>query len=336
MSFAQLPVFVPDFSGVLPAEVAALIPDLNDSLTAAVAAYKPVALASGIVKEAPIDGSNRLILIEADRPTLFRLWDADRLIQPIAIRSQDITPDLYEMTIGIPRTTFQDSARIENVWNGVFANIGMQMAAFPDYLAAAALALAVSTVGYDGVNILSTSHPVNPENAGAGEWSNYFTSTPLTTENLASAYASLMQIPGRDGLPFSNRAPGSVKLIVPSQLAFAAEQATGEMIGRIVYGDTSGTVGASPESNVRLSRLGIEVVVLQTLEDQDAWFLADTTTGAYPTLVMGMREPFYITPLISPTAQNVFWKNQYIWGVNGRVNVGYSLPQNLVGATSSA
>lgn len=330
MTLSALPTFVPDFSGVMAPEVAALTPVLSNALQSAFGQYKPTALGSGIVKEAPIDDSNRLILIEADRPTLMRIWQGDRVIQPIAIRNQDITPDLYEATIGIPKTTFQDSARIANVWNGVFANWGTQMAAFPDYLAGNALALASSVIGYDGKEICSDSHPIDPENPGAGTWSNLFANTPLTTENLASAYASFMQVPGRDGLPWSNRQPGSVKLVVPSQLAFAAEQATGEMVGRIVQSDTGVAFGTSPETNVRLSKLGIEVVVLQTLTDQTTWFLMDTASGAYPTLVMGMREPFVITPMISPQSQNVFMKNQFLWGVTGRLAVGYALPQNLL------
>ena len=325
------PIFQPDFSGVISSEIQALVPMLNDSVQEGFNRYKPIALSSGIMKEAPVDQSNKLILVGADRLNAERLWEGERVHQPIVVQNMDIVPELYELTWSIDQLQFEDTGRIANVYNGVFENVGMQLAAHPDRLAANALGALTTTLGYDGVDIASTSHPVDTTNFAAGTWSNYLTSTPLTAENVGTAISTMMQVTGRDGLPWSNRDPGSLVLVVPSQLAWPAYQALGTMIGQVFPGtsSTNNVTTAASAPNVWISKLGIRVIVLQTLVSQTQWFLIDTS-GTYGTLVYGLREPFKIVPRVSPDMSNVFDLHKYVWGCSCRDVVGFAFPQDII------
>jgi phage major head subunit gpT-like protein len=329
------PVFQPDFSGVQPSEVLALYPVMNTALQSGFAAYKPVS--DAFTKVIPMDATNKLILGAVDRPYLMRLWTGEREEQPIVGRSMDVVPLPWESTIAADQFQWEDAGpQVGNYLEGIFTNVGMQISAFQDYLVGQALSAANSTVGYDGAYICSTSHPVDPENINTGTWSNDLASTPLTTENLAYAISVFKQVPGKDGLPWSNRRSG-VKLVVPPALEFRAVQSVrSSMIAVAISEPGLGVSGVAPESNSFLKMSVDDVIVLQTLTDQTTWYLVDADSAALPTVVIGMRTPFNITPMVAPTSPNVFNKHLFLWGVQGRVNYGYTLPQNILRASSGA
>lgn len=65
-----------------------------------------------------------------------------------------------------------------------------------------------------------------------------------------------------------------------------------------------------------------------------AWFLLDTTKAIRP-LIFQERIPYDLTPLTNPNDPNVFWKDEYIYGVRGRANAGFGLWQ-LAAASKAA
>lgn len=54
-----------------------------------------------------------------------------------------------------------------------------------------------------------------------------------------------------------------------------------------------------------------------------AWYVVDASKVFKP-LIWQPRESFDLKRLFDPTDPNVFFKDQFIWGVNGRAGVGYS------------
>lgn len=56
------------------------------------------------------------------------------------------------------------------------------------------------------------------------------------------------------------------------------------------------------------------------------WFLLDTTRALKP-LIWQDREPFDFTALDSPTDENVFMRNEYLYGSQGRANAGFGFWQ---------
>ena len=57
-----------------------------------------------------------------------------------------------------------------------------------------------------------------------------------------------------------------------------------------------------------------------------SWYLMMTTEAQKP-LIYQMRRPYVLNALISLTDQNVFFRKEFVWGVDGRSNAGYGLWQ---------
>jgi phage major head subunit gpT-like protein len=57
-----------------------------------------------------------------------------------------------------------------------------------------------------------------------------------------------------------------------------------------------------------------------------AWYLIDDTQVVKP-LVYQPRKAFKLTQFFDDKDPNVFWRNEYVWGVDGRMNAGYGLWQ---------
>ncbi|WP_096701624.1 Mu-like prophage major head subunit gpT family protein [Magnetospirillum sp. 15-1] len=62
-----------------------------------------------------------------------------------------------------------------------------------------------------------------------------------------------------------------------------------------------------------------------------AWFLIDASRQLRP-LVHQKRRPYRFVSLDKPNDNNVFWQNEYIYGCDGRSNVGFGLWQLAFGS----
>lgn len=327
------PLINPNFNALMPAEVLALMPVADNSLQTAFANYQPVS--DMFMETVAISATNKLIFTAVDNLYGPRLWVGPKEAQQLVVRSMDVVPVPYEITWAVDQFLWEDAGpQIGNVLTGVFANVGNQTAEFKDVLAGDALAAANSTVGYDGAYICSQTHPVDPENVVAGTWSNDLSDLPLTTENIAYAIAQFKLIPKKNGTPWSNRRKGVI-LVLPPALEFAGRQAIqSSIIARAVSEPSLGVAGVGPEDNTYLSSIVDDVVVLQTLTDPDAWFLFDRDEAAHSSLVLGLRTPWYITPMIAPTDPAVFDQHLFQWSAVSRQTVAFLLPQNLLRASS--
>lgn len=56
------------------------------------------------------------------------------------------------------------------------------------------------------------------------------------------------------------------------------------------------------------------------------WFLLDTSRAIKP-MVYQERLPYRLTPLTNDSDENVFWKDEYVYGVRARSNAGFGLWQ---------
>jgi phage major head subunit gpT-like protein len=61
------------------------------------------------------------------------------------------------------------------------------------------------------------------------------------------------------------------------------------------------------------------------------WFLLDCSQAIRPLLYQE-RLPYELQTLTQPTASNVFWNNEYIYGVRARCNVGFGVWQLAYGS----
>lgn len=57
-----------------------------------------------------------------------------------------------------------------------------------------------------------------------------------------------------------------------------------------------------------------------------SWYLIDGSRVQKP-FIYQTRRPFKVIPKFNLQAENVFWDNEFVWGVDGRCNAGYGLWQ---------
>ena len=62
---------------------------------------------------------------------------------------------------------------------------------------------------------------------------------------------------------------------------------------------------------------------------EPAWYLADTTRPLLP-MIFQLRDDVELTALLDPTDPNVFFKDQFLWGVRARYNAGFGFWQTIL------
>lgn len=229
-----------------------------------------------------------------------RKWDGPRIIQNLRTGAYLLENDPFELTVGVERRDIRDD--LIGVYNSVFDDMGRAARLWPEQTLRSALQAGTTNLGFDGVAFFATTHNLNP----AGNQSNNFTTTALTAANFAVVRAAMASYTGQDGEVLG--VAGNV-LIVPPQLE-----------------DTANTIvtaafGASGATNVQQGQA--RVVVVPGLANQPTtWYLADDN-NAIKGLIWQLREAPVFTAKTSFNDDNVFFENQFIWGVNAEGVAGY-------------
>lgn len=339
MSYPALPApsMSWDMDVQAPAAILALMPIASTALQSGYASYQPTS--EQFTKNVPMTAAGQLILPVVDRLYAPRLWVDDVEIQPVVVRAIGAAPQPWSQAFGIDRFFFEDCGpQVGSFIEGVFTEVGHSIRSFQDVLAAFALSSARTTLYYDGADYAAANHPTDPENptGPGGSWSNLLPQFPLTRENLWKALATFMQIPGKDGLPWSNRTSG-IKLVVPSALyPLAINAVRSTLMATAVSEPGIGVSGVASENNTFLKMAVDDVIVLQTLSDQTTWYLLDTSSAALPPVIVAMREPFHIVPRVSPQDPVVWGQHKFLWATVGRMEASLTLAQNLMVCTSGA
>ena len=78
-----------------------------------------------------------------------------------------------------------------------------------------------------------------------------------------------------------------------------------------------------------------ELLVVTELADQpDYWFLLATQKALKP-IIYQKRKPIKLTSKTNDNDDNVFMKDQFLWGADGRSNAGYGFWQMAYGSTGT-
>lgn len=174
-----------------------------------------------------------------------RKWIGDRQVKNLSLSKYSIVNELFELTVGVPRTSIEDDKY--GIYSPIMQQMGQSAAEHPDELIYSLLAAGFTTNGYDGVPFFSASHKIHEG-----------TSLEATVSNLTVAQG---------------------------------EEETGP-----------------------------------------AWFMFDTSKAIRP-LIFQERVPYDFTPLTNKNDPNVFWKDQYVYGVRARANAGFGLWQLAAACT---
>lgn len=253
-----------------------------------------------------------------DKLPAMREWVGERQIQNAIAQGYSIVNKDWELTVEVERNDIEDDQL--GVYAPIVAQMGSQAKLWPDYLTADAMQAGKTTICFDGQAFFNASHPRNTTDSGAGTYSNLLTSTALTPTNYAAARSTMMSYVGRDGKTL-NVKPNL--LIVPPQL---------EQVGlQILHADfiaPAAALGGNAANVVQTNPLKGSanlLVVPQLTNEPAAWYLADTTKPI-KALVFQKRKDPQLIPQVNPNDPEVFRRKKYVYGVDSRGNVGFSLP----------
>lgn len=183
-----------------------------------------------------------------------------------------------------------------------------------------------ATLCYDGQYFFDTDHA----EGDSGTQSNKGTSA-LSASSLQAAITAMSKFKDDKG-----KSMGIVPdtLVVPPDLKWTALELVGSPIVVVKVGEgTAGTgaTAATPYRNVMEGLL--DVVVSPYLTDANDWFLLCTRRAVKPVIFQS-RVPVEFAAL-EANSENGFMRDQYVYGVRARYNVGYGLWQVAYGSQVS-
>lgn len=232
-----------------------------------------------------------------------REWIGEREIQKLKAYDYLIKNKKFEMTIAVPRDEIEDD--VYGVYTPLFQSMGEAAKVHPDELCFKAILKGFDKKCYDGETFFSDTHK-----SGGQKVSNISTAA-LSEESYNQARTSMMSIVGESGRPL-NIIPDL--LVVPPQLEHQARLL-------LKADEIQGTTNVNKDSADLL-------VVPELAVNPDAWFLMCTNRFLKP-LIYQERKKIKFTSLTNETDPNVFFKDEYVYGADGRSNTGYGFWQMI-------
>ena len=262
-----------------------------------------------------------------------REWLGNRVVNNLAAREYTLLNKDWEGTFKVARNDIEDDQ--VGVYNWGIDMLGMQARTWPDDLLTQLLVTGDSTVlssavCYDGQPFFSANHPTDPNNAASATQSNLFNtttsgSTPLNAQNYANVRAKMMAFQGEDSKPF--RVIPSL-LVVPPNLEVTANQ----ILNSQIIAQSVGSNAAQAQSNVipnlrgnaRVLTVPYLAGVINSVNQDNTWYLLATGFPIKPFVFQLRKAPQFV-PLDQVNSPNVFFRREFIYGVDSRGNAGYAL-----------
>lgn len=241
-----------------------------------------------------------------------REWIGERVLQNLSSRSYEIVNRPFELTISVDRDDIEDDSL--GVYSPWLDEMGAQTRMWGDDLLVELLEGGITQTCWDGQTFFDTDHPVNPDDAAGGTYTNRFVGA-LSENNLWAVRERLMKIKGED-----NRSLRIVPnlLIVPPAL---------ERTARTILEATANASGAT-----NITQGLVQYMVVPDLASDERWYLADVNRPIRPFVLQTRRQPEFVSRDM-PDDERVFTQKQFTYGVDNRGNAGYALP--FLAATST-
>jgi phage major head subunit gpT-like protein len=250
-----------------------------------------------------------------DRIPKMRQWVGPRTVNNAPLRSRSITNLDWELTESIPRNRFLDDKL--GLYAPLAKNIGWQAAKLHDQQLA--LLMQSNPTGFDNVAFFATTHLTNIDDPASATQSNLL-SLALTPSNYSAARAKMRSWKGRDGQPMGTRP--SLLVVPPSLEEAALNILNSDFIAPSLFGGQT-QVGANDNKNILKGSASL--LVIDELENEPtSWYLLDNTDMIKPFVVQ-IRQAANFVYLNNPTDANVFWKKEFIFGVDSRSAYDVSL-----------
>jgi len=272
------------------------------------AAVKP--LWETVAMETPSSGAANTYGWLKDIPGM-REWIGDRVIHNLGASSYQLVNKDFELTVAVPRNAFEDDAL--GAFRLPFLNLGSAAASHPDELVWALLLDGFSALCHDGKPFFATDHP----NGAAGTFSNKGTKK-ISQANFEAAYTAMATLTREDGKPLGIR---------PTHLFHGPTDRT--TVHSIVKSAKLEDRSDNPNLNI------VTPVEVPWFGASRAWFLADISRPFLKPLILQRRKAPQFVAKTDVTDDNVFFQKEFIYGVDDRKNVGFTLPQLAWGSTGA-
>ncbi|MGC4114490.1 MAG: Mu-like prophage major head subunit gpT family protein [Myxococcales bacterium] len=249
-----------------------------------------------------------------DRIPAMREWLGERVVNNLAVRLQSIENRLFEDTIAVKRVDIEDD--LIGVYRPVIEELAQQAKVWPDKLVTDTLQAAKDLICYDGQPFFDTNHPQNMDDPSSPLQSNLLKSHPLTWDALEDAITTMSAFIGADGKPLEIIPD---LLVVPPQRKFAAARLLqSELIARDIA--LASGHGAAADTNVLKGSL--DLMVLPRLATEPNAYYVLCTKRAVKPLIFQNREAPEFAALTQPNDENVFQRDELLYGVRARGAAG--------------
>jgi phage major head subunit gpT-like protein len=291
---------------ITPSALASTFVGFNTLFQASMGSVMPLATPR-LATSVPSSGEKN---VYAHMAKLLRMrpWLGDRVIQNVSSKSYELSNTPFELTVAVERRKIVDDQL--GIYRPLIEEMGRQTGLWMDDLVIAALQAgnAAASVTFDGVPFFSTTHPTDPEDAASAAQSNNLTAADLTETTYDAARIAMHNFKGSD-----NRVLGIQPrlLVVPPQLETKAK--------KIVVA----TELAGAGTNVLAGTA--EILVLPQLAGAPTtWYLMDVSRAIKP-LISQVREAPDFVSMTAPDSDNVFNRDEYVFGSKARGAAGYGL-----------
>ena len=238
-----------------------------------------------------------------------RKWIGEREIQKVSENDYTIKNEPFELTIGIKRTDIEDDNY--GVYTPMMEAMGESTALHKEERVAATVKAGFTEKCYDGKSFYNEAHKVGEE-----VYSN-MSDAKLSADSFSAARESMMSLKNDQGKPL-NIVPDI--LLVPPALEREARMI---LEADLINGTTNVNKGLA------------KVEVWTELADQPTqWYLLCTKRSLKP-FIFQEREKAKFVSLTKENDENVFMRDEYLYGVSARDGVGYGFWQMAYGSTGT-
>lgn len=237
-----------------------------------------------------------------------REWVGDRVIQNLSAHTYNIKNKDYELTVSVGRNDIADD-RI-GIYKPLIQDMAENAKRHPDELVFELLGSGFTQKCYDGKAFFATDHPFVKNQVQSNKGTKKLSSTTY-----GEARAHMMTIKGENNK--------SLK-IVPDLLIVSPQN---EAVAReiLMANEISGTTNIFKGTAELL-------VVPELVDNPDYWFLASTKRAIKPLVFQVRQKPNFVS-MTNDTDENVFYRKEYVYGVDARYNAGFGLWQLAYGST---
>lgn len=242
-----------------------------------------------------------------------REWIGDREIQNIASYGYSIRNRKFEMTQSVPRDDIEDDQY--GVYTVMFSNMGEAAGNHPNRLVFEALKAGFKEKCYDGRPFFAQNHP---SGEGGKTLVSNMSHEKLSADAYEKARTAMMCLTGDKGKSLN---------LVPNLLVVSpANEKTARLI--LKADQINGTTNVLKDT--------AELLVTTELADKpQSWFLLCTNKFLKPLIFQKRKEIKFVSKN-RDTDDNVFMRDEFLWGADGRSNAGYGFWQMAFGSDGIA